>query len=119
LGCYFGPRFGVTPFCGAVVGVASADLLRYAVSVIGVQRLGLHVFVKDLALTLAVAATAAAAMLVGRYVSARSGSNVAQFFASASVVSCVWAPIAWIYFRRKEPLGVRSPTKLAESSIPT
>jgi O-antigen/teichoic acid export membrane protein len=119
LGFYFGPRFGVTPFCGAVVGVASADLLRYAVSVIGVQRLGLHVFVKDLALTLAVAATAAAAMLVGRYVSARSGSNVAQFFASASVVSCVWAPIAWIYFRRKEPLGVRSPTKLAESSIPT
>jgi len=102
IGFHSGPRFGLSPFAGAVIGVASADLLRYATSVIGVRRLGLKVFLKDMMLTCAVGATALVATLAGRWVQSTNGSAIAHFFTSALVVASIWAPIAWGYFHRKE-----------------
>jgi O-antigen/teichoic acid export membrane protein len=52
-------RFGLN---GAIVGIIASDVLKYVVSGAAARMKGLHMGVKDVLLSLAVAATAAAAM---------------------------------------------------------
>jgi len=109
LGFHLGPKLGVSRFCGAVIGVASADLFRYAISVIGLQHLGLHVLAKDMGLTAAVALTSGGATLAGQWVFLKSANQVAYFFAAAAVVCSVWAPVAWVHFHRRRSELVDAP----------
>ena len=89
-------RYG---FAGAVVGVALAETFRYAVSAIGVRRLGLRVVLSDLLLTLAIAAAVAVTIIFGNWLHRTTDQRLIAFGGSILMVCLIWAPLLAIKWR--------------------
>lgn len=101
--------FHFAGFPGALGGIIASDLLKYAVSVIAVQRRGLSSLPMDAGLSLVVAAALAASVgalaLMHRlgvvWAPAATDAHthrapyVMAIAAALAVASLVWAPVAW------------------------
>lgn len=107
--------YSVAGFPGALVGLAIADCLKYAVSVAGGTLGGLRGFGGDAAATAGVAAVAGLASVAGSALLERGWGNFVGFFVSA-VGACVpWAVVGVWYVGRARALAARLAT--ADSRI--
>ena len=82
---------------GGIVGIILSDALKYCASAIAARRKGLHMFVKDVALTVLVGVTSAAAMVAGQWVQHRISAPrvklVVALLAVGAMVGAVWGPV--------------------------
>jgi hypothetical protein len=81
-------------FPGALVAYAGTELFRYAVSLYGVQRLGLDAKMQDLGLTLMVGIVGVAVWQLAEQMHAHHVHVVLEAAAVAATVTLAWAPVA-------------------------
>jgi O-antigen/teichoic acid export membrane protein len=100
--------FYLGDFQGAIIGLATAELLKYIVSALGTHRIGLNVWLRDIGLSIAITISALltgeAVQLVARHTTL-TGRRAAALLAGVCVTgTCLlWAPAGvWIFKRLKQ-----------------
>lgn len=99
--------FAIGGFPGAVVGLVTAEMLKYAVSAWAAVRAGLEGWPQDLRLTAWVFVTAAIGALTARFATLDGAPRVVVAAAVFVAVTLAWAPTAVTYLA-----GTRSAVRL-------
>lgn len=88
---------------GTIMGVAAAELVRYAALALAVRRAHLPGLGTDLAMTGVLAALVLAGLVTAGAVGRIGGGPWLRMMASAAIVSCAWLPIALFALREEWP----------------
>lgn len=93
--------FAVGDFPGAVLGFASAELLRYAAVVVGARRVGIATVSQDLLVSLLAALAALAGLLAARSLEAAGQASAVSLLAAVATTSLLWALSSQLMARRE------------------
>ena len=101
LGFHFGG------FAGAIIGLISAELMRYLANAIAVRRQGLHSFGSDMFACAMVAGTSLAVLYLGQLLRDRLHWHpAAVILLSIALISTAWAPMAVKFLKIIRPAAV-------------
>jgi O-antigen/teichoic acid export membrane protein len=93
--------YAAAGFPGAVLGVACAEVLKYAVSLVAASRAGLAQWRQDLAWTAWLFTTAGATWLAAELAHRAGASELSVAALAASCVTIAWAPMLWPLVRSR------------------
>jgi O-antigen/teichoic acid export membrane protein len=106
--------FRLGGFPGALAGLVLSEVVKYLTAATGARLQGLRGFGGDALITMAIAASASAALVAGESLAADAHGRIASIAGAAAVVCAAWAGIgAWVLSRhraeRARSAGAKAP----------